>query len=325
MPNIPAAIKGVRAAPKALRSSMETLILTPEEVNNWRVPPFQRPIRVNPKVMAMAEEIKCDGVSIKGVLTLGRLTGDSAHYVVDGQHRAEAFRISGMKEIIADVRVVHFDSMADMAEEFVQLNTAIVRMRPDDMLRGLTPTLPNMQRIMRECPFIGFDNVRRGGNSSTIVSLSATLRCWITSANEIPTSTARDTITQVAAMTDDTSARNLIRFLTIAHEAWGRDPEYYRLWANCNMGLCMWLYRRLVVDTTRRGNYRVVVLKEDQFKQCLMALSANASYLEWLRGRLLNDRDRSPGFARIKAIFTRRLAEDSANKIVMPAPAWAHK
>lgn len=325
MPNVPAAIKGTRAAPKALRSSMETLIVTPEQVNQWRVPPFQRPVRINDKVQAIAEEMKCNACSITGIITLGRITGDSAYYIVDGQHRIEAFRISGLPEIIADIRVVTFDTMADMADEFVTLNTAIVRMRPDDILRGVTPTLPNIQRVMHDCPFIGYDNVRRGGSGSAIVSLSSVLRCWDTSGKEIPSSTATGSINQVAALLDDENARNMIRFMTLAHQAWGRDPEYYRLWANCNLGLCMWLYRRLVLDTRRQGNYRVVVLKDDQFKKCLMALSTQGDYIDWLRGRLLNDRDRSPAYARIKSAFTRRLAEESPNKVVMPQPAWASR
>lgn len=323
MPNIQAAIKGTKAAPKSLRSSMETLIITSDQVNEWRIPPFQRPLRVNAKVQAIAEEMKANGCEISGVVTLGRLTGDPVYYVVDGQHRVEAFRLSGMKEIIADVRVVHFDSMADMSDEFVRLNTALVRMRPDDLLRGLTPGLPPLQKIMRECSFVGYDQVRRGGESGPVVGLSAVIRCWDTSGRDVPTSSSHGSIGQIAMALDEDSARKLIRFLNLAHEAWGRDPEYYRLWANCNLGLCMWLYRRIVLDTSRRGGVRIAVLKDDQFSKCMVALSANPKYLEWLRGRLLNDRDRSPGYTRIKTIFARRLVDEGITKTGLPSPPWA--
>jgi hypothetical protein len=37
---------------------METLIITPDQVNAWRIPPFQRPIKVNAKVQEIAEEMK---------------------------------------------------------------------------------------------------------------------------------------------------------------------------------------------------------------------------------------------------------------------------
>ena len=40
-------IKGSREAPKAERSSMETLIISVDQVNQWKVPAFQRPVRVN--------------------------------------------------------------------------------------------------------------------------------------------------------------------------------------------------------------------------------------------------------------------------------------
>ncbi len=248
-------IKGTKTAPKASRSTMETVIVTIEQVNAWRIPPFQRPLRVNAKVQVIAEEMKCEGTSIPGILTLGKLAGENVFYIVDGQHRCEAFRISGLQEAIADLRIVHFDTMGEMADEFVQLNSAIVRMRPDDLLRGITPTLPVLQRVMTECPFIGYDNVRRRDASGPIVSLSAVLRCWSTSSFEVPSSSNSGvTITQAAQTLDGDSAGKLIRFMNLAHTAWGRDPEYFRLWGNLNLALCMWLYRRIVLDTVRRGN-----------------------------------------------------------------------
>lgn len=315
--------RGAETAPQSERSKMDTLILTPDQVNSWHIPPFQRPVRVNSKVQAIAEEIRCDGVSIVGILTLGKLKGDTALYLVDGQHRIEAFRLSGLEEIIADVRVIQFDSMSEMAEEFVRLNTAIVRMRPDDLLRGLSPTMPNLQRVMRECQFVGYDQIRRGGVSGSLVSLSAVLRYWQSSSYETPTSSSGGmSITQIATMFDGDEAAKLIRFLHLAVNAWGRDPEYYRLWGNLNLCLCMWLYRRVVLDTVRRGSARVAVLTESQFKQGLMSLSANSDYLDWLTGRLLSDRDRSPALARIKASFTRRLA-DTLGKFNLPQPAWS--
>lgn len=315
--------------PKSLQSSMETQILTIEQVNKWRLPPFQRPLRINAKVLAIAEQLKCDGVSISGVMTLGKLRGDPGPaYLVDGQHRAEAFRQSGMEEIIADVRTVNFDTMSEMAEEFVNLNTAIVRMRPDDLLRGLTPTLPNVERVMKACPYIGYDNVRRGPKStnSPVVSLSTVLRCWSNAHIETPNSgSSGQSITHIATTLDEKSASELLRFMAAAHAAWGRDPEYYRLWGTLNMALCMWLYRRLVIETDRRAVARVIVLSETDFRKCLASLSANSGYLEWLVGRLLNDRDRSPAFVRIKQTFVRRLIEEGTAKPVLPSPAWASR
>lgn len=47
-------IKGTREAPKSVRSKMETIIFSQKEIDGWRVPPFQRPLRVNEKVRAAA-------------------------------------------------------------------------------------------------------------------------------------------------------------------------------------------------------------------------------------------------------------------------------
>ena len=317
--------KGAKTAPKVHSSTMDTLLLSVDQVNKWQVPPFQRPVRVNTKVMALAEEMK-QTQTIVGMITLGHLAKDNADYIVDGQHRIEAFRISGLGEVISDVRVIDFDTMADMADEFVNLNTALVRMRPDDLLRGVTPSLPHVQHLMESCPFIGFDNVRRRDASGPVVSLSAVLRCWHTSEGDTPSSTARYGIAQIAAQLDGDSAGKLTGFLELALHAWGRDPEYYRLWGNINLALCMWLYRRTVlVRDQRKGTARSTVLTREEFRKCLMALSANSNYVDWLQGRLLNDRDRSPCLTRMKAIFMRRMLDERGEKIKLPQPAWQAK
>jgi hypothetical protein len=304
---------------------MDTLLLSVDQINAWQTPEWQRPIRANSKVMALAEEMK-QTQTIVGVITLGHMSKDNASYVVDGQHRIEAFRISGLTEVIADIRVVHFDTMAEMADEFVKLNTAIKRMRPDDMLRGLAPNLPNLQRVMRECPFVGYTHVRRKGHSGSLVNLASVLRCWQASINDTPSSGSSSmSITQIAAAQDNESTANLIKLLSLMSHAWGSDPEYFKLWGNLNMTICMWLYRRMVLDTTRRGSQRVSILTDTQFKQCLGSLSASSSYMDWLVGRLLNDRDRSPALVRIKTIFVRRLIESGVAKPYLPSPSWASK
>ena len=103
-----------REAPKAARSAMETLLFSLDEVSAWKIPPFQRPIRVNDKVRSASEQIKDDGGVIPGVITLGKLPSDKSYYIVDGQHRVEAFNISGLLECSADVRIIRFASMAEM-------------------------------------------------------------------------------------------------------------------------------------------------------------------------------------------------------------------
>jgi hypothetical protein len=175
---------GARPPQRAGDSSMEKQVVTVAHVDGWRLPPFQRPLRVNDKVKAIAEEMKLSG-SIPGILTMGRLVGDDAIYCVDGQHRAQAFKLTGLPMAQANVRTVMFNSMSEMADEFVRLNSALVKMRPDDVLRGREPTSPLLQLIRRRCPFVGYDMIRRGENSP-MVGMATTLRSWFASRPEVP-------------------------------------------------------------------------------------------------------------------------------------------
>ncbi len=318
-------LKG-REAPKASRSAMETLLFTREEVEAWLVPPFQRPLRVNDKVRAMSEEMAQDGGIIPGVLTLGVLKGSKTLYIVDGQHRTEAFKLSGLQECIADVRMVTFANMAEMAEEFVNLNSSLVKMRPDDILRGLEGSVPSLKRIRDACDFVGYGQIRRADSKSAVIGMSVLLRCWFASAHETPTSQSGGrNAAMLAHDLDANDCDKLIVFMQIARAAWGTDPEHFRLWGALNLTLTMWLWRQIVLDK-ERGVKRYVVLNNDQFKKCLMSMSANSEYLDWLVGRAMNDRDRSPCFVRMKAIFTKRLQQDApTKKIQLPQPAWSSR
>lgn len=317
-------INGAKEAPKSEQSRMETIIVTQQMVGAWKIPPFQRPLRINEKVRQVTEQIK-HSECIEGVVTLGRLRNDSSHYIVDGQHRCEAFKLSEIAEAFCDVRVVSFLTMSEMADEFVRLNSSIAKMRPDDILRGLEASTASLKAIRKSCEFVGYDQIRRG-KSSPVLSMSALLRCWGAASYETPAGSSSGlSAAGLAQSLDQTSLQNLISFLAVAHSAWGRDPEYHRLWGNLNLALCMWLWNRLVIDRDRVGNKRYVVLNIPEFKQCLMSLSADGDYLDWLQGRNLNDRDRSPCYSRIKGIFARRISGDTEKKASLPSPAWASK
>lgn len=317
-------ISGAKEAPKSQQSRMETIIVSQTMVSAWKIPGFQRPLRVNEKVRQVSEQIK-KNETIEGVVTLGKLRNDPAHYIVDGQHRIEAFKISEIGEAIADLRVVVFETMGEMADEFVRLNSNLVKMRPDDILRGLESSTSALKAIRKSCEFVGYDQIRRGKNNP-MVSMSALLRCWSASTYETPSgSNSGLSAAGLAQSIDQLGIQNMIAFLATAHSAWGRDQEYHRLWGNLNLALCMWLWNRLVIDRDRVGNKRYVVLTPTEFKKCLMSLSADSDYLAWLPGRNLNDRDRSPAYGRIKSIFTRRLGDDNGKRPSLPSPAWASK
>lgn len=312
----------MKRPPKSSRTEMDTLILTRELIATWKIPPFQRPLKINEKVRSIAQELEAEGGVISGVVTLGMIDDskkNSGVYVVDGQHRLEAFKLSGLKEGLVDVRIIHFADMAEMGEEFVQLNSAIVRIRPDDVLRGLEQSIPALIRIRTACEIVGYDLIRRGA-VTPVLSMSLTLRAWMGSGAETPV--LAPNAAQLAKAISPESTTQLINFLQLALAAWGRDVEYHRLWGALNLTLCMWLYRRLVLEQ-ERGVKRYAQLKPDHFRRCLMSLSTNQNHLDWLLGRHMSERDRSPCYQRLKIIFSRRLTDDGVANTKMPQPPWS--
>jgi len=314
------ALKGVRelprSTPRTQRSTMDTVLLTPAAVDAWHKPPFQRPLKINAKLAALAEMLKNDGGVIPGVITIGVYEGKK--YLIDGQHRVEAFRVSELPEGLADIRICHFDSMGDMGDAFVELNSSLVKLKPDDILRALEGSHPALALLRKRCPFIGYDNIRRGPNSP-IIGMSQTLRSWQASMPEVPNRTTVSASELGLALTED-DAKTLARFLGVAFAAWGPDREYQRLWGGLNIVLTMWLYRRIVIS---RYSPKTVVITDAQFQRCLMAMSANSKFTDWLVGRTQSDRDRSPCYLRIRAIFAARIEADTGKKYYTPSPEWS--
>jgi hypothetical protein len=301
---------------KVTRSVVETIGFTRKEAEAWKLPPFQRKLTVNARVRACAEQIKEDGGVLPGTITFGRLAGEE--YLIDGMHRRESFLLSECAEGYADARTCFFNTMAEMAAEFVELNTSLVKMRPDDLLRGLEAQYPSLCKIAKECPWVGYDQVRRN-ERSPIVSMSTVLRSWERSRAEVPSSSSPAAVQIVESMSDD-EVRDLLRFLKLAIAGWGKDAEYQRLWSGLNLCLCMWLFRRVVLQT---HSTRHVRLTDAEFGRTLPALSADQNYLDWLVGRNTGDRDRSPGYSRITITLGKRLTEITGKKTIWPRPDWA--
>jgi len=302
---------------KRTKTVVDTILVTPEIVKRWLPPPFQRPVKENEKVRALAEDLKREGGVWPGIITLGVLEGKV--YIVDGQHRALSFILSGLEEGYTDVRTHYFGSLAAMGEEFVQLNSQLVRMRPDDILRGLEPSLPALAELRKNCPFVGYDQFRRRAGSP-IVSMSMLLRCWRGSMAEVPAVSGGEGAQVTASKLTEEEYGWLTDFLQLAIAAWGRDAEYLRLWSSVNMIICMWLYRRLVLTQYSGKTPR---LTKDLFKKCLMSLSVESLYLDWLVGRQMGERDRSPAYARVKSAFAARLFTELGKKVMLPSPPWS--
>lgn len=310
-------VKPATGPEKQCRSTMDTIELNQKRVSSWKSPPFQRPLKVNAKVMAVSEEIRKNGGVIPGILTIGVLDGET--YVVDGQHRLAAWLQTGLDVGYSDVRMHWFENLGQMAEEFVRLNTSLVKLRPDDILRGMEPSTPALQMIRRKCGFIGYDMVRRG-HHSPVLSMSTFIRCWMGSKSEVP---SPNSSLEAVASLDEAETAHAIEFVGLCFEAWTRDYEYLKLYGALNLSLCAWLYRRAVLGQATHSNSRLDRLSKEEFRKCLMAASAEALYLDWLVGRNLGDRDRSPAYSRLKAIFVKRYQADSGRSLRLPAPAWS--
>jgi hypothetical protein len=292
------------------------MYVTPDILRSWFNPPFQRPLKINAKILERMEEIKQNGGIIPGILTLGVLGKDT--YLIDGQHRREAFCLSELDEGLVSVRTLHFENMADMGQEFVNINSSLVRLKPDDILRGLEQSSDGLLKLRKRCPWVGYDMIRRGPNSP-IVSMSAVLKCWFNSEMETPSNTGSVGLSNIAKRFTSKEADELIKFMDIAIAAWGRDSQYYKLWNNLNLIICMWLWRRLVLATFSAKVGRMSV---EQFSKCLVAMTSDHTYLDYLVGKQLRERDRSPTYTRIKKIFASTVEKSTGKKPNLPAPEW---
>lgn len=303
------------------RTRSETLFVTPETMKGWLKPPCQRDVKITRRLHDVAADIKGNGGEITGTIILGELANKpGVFYLIDGQHRREAAYLSGLTEFLVEIRIHTFDTIGEMGDEFVKLNSVISRMVPDDILRGMEGATPALQAIRRACPFIGYGNIRRNENSQ-VLSMSVAIKSWSASCNETPApnsgigSAAMDLVQKMENVDE------MIRYLQTVHSAW-QGVENARLWGSLNLSLVGWLWQRLVVDTVRKGNQRSVVLKPDQFKRCCMSLSSSTDYTDWLVGRSLTPRHRSPAYKRIRDIFAKRLREDDVQRARLPQPEW---
>lgn len=136
---------------------------------------------------------------------------------------------------------------------------------------------------------------------------------------DVPSITSLSATELGKTLLDEESGR-LCDFLILAHEGFGRDNEYARLWSSLNLILTMWMYRKLVLTQYSSKSPR---LSKELFKKCLMSLSADTTYVDWLLGRKMGERDRAPAYNRIKILFGRRLEAELHKKVMLPSPPWA--
>ena len=279
------------------------------------LPGFQRPFGRGKKFPEIVGWI-VDNTRVPGVITIAVLNG--ARYMIDGQHRTQAFLESKLDLAYVEVRELTFDSLEEAAAEYRRLNTPITKMKPDDILRAEEVHNEVLQFIHRNAPFVGYENIRRGDNK-TVLSMSVMIRTWNESEPSTPSSRQMPAQEIIKTLSLD-SARHCVRFLALANQAWGRDNANKTLWGTLNMTLCMWLYRRIVLT---KHSPRSVQVDDSLFKKCLMTVAADGDYANWLVGRRVCERDRSPCYKRLKELFAKRIQSETGHKPVLPQPEWA--
>lgn len=294
---------------------VDVISFTPDVAKSWPLPTFQRVLRMNQKVRDRADSIARDGGVLPGILTFGLFNG--RWWLVDGQHRREAFFLSRKPEGYADARYLEFSTMVEMAAEYKRLNSSLVKMSPDDILRGCEPSLEALQIIRKACPFVGY-SAGRNPDRSPLLSMSKVIRCWAASKTDVPRNGGAS-VEALAQQQDRESATHLVGFLSAALEAWGRDVEFERLWGSLNLTICMWIYRRTVLSV---ASVKLAKMNLETFRQCLTALSADEKYMDWLVSRLMSDTNRAPAYARITTIMKARLIKANWKKTSFPAPDW---
>lgn len=315
--------------PEKTRMVADVLRVTPQDTDCWQLPTCQRGLSPNKKSKEVSQYI-LDSGEIPGVVTLGVIDSGSGDirtelanilcvlWLLDGQHRRDCFKNAGIETAEVVIKYKLFATEEELGAEFVRLNGSIVRLRPDDILRGMEGQNVALQHIRSRCPFVGYDMIRRRTNSP-VLSMSVVLRSWQGSTANLPVSSAPSTesIANRLALTDAVNCGN---FLDLAYQAWGREREHDRLWGALNLTLCMWLYRRLVMN---KYSKKVPLLSQDQFRKCLLRLTTSTALIDWLNARTLNDVSRAPTYRRIKELFGATLREEFQRRVALPDPDWA--
>ena len=284
--------------------------VTKQLIRTWKVPPFQRFLRITEKVRECIEVTRTTG-KIPGVIYLGRYKG--VLYLIDGQHRLEAFRLSELPSALAHVLIEDFTDMAEMGKRYVELCSSLVKVRADDRMHALEATHPVLQTVRTKCPFLSYGHGQLAVQKMTI-SASTAIRAWMSSQPETPSPRSFNVALMLKGLQSE-GASGIIGFLTACHEAWSTD--YPRLWGALNLTLCAYIYRRTVLDPDGK-----TPLTRGQFIQGMQGLSTNQRYQEWLLNRQLGSIHRAPAYKQIKITVQHHLKTIYGGVIRLPKPIW---
>jgi hypothetical protein len=306
--------------------------LTPEVINGWEIPYWQRTVRYNTKVREIVEGLrkdpKLDSMLIVGVL---KKRGKYHLFLVDGHHRKDAFNRSGVPYLNIDVKFVYVETMGEMAELYLRCQGQISRSTADNNLKGVAVTHKQIADINSECGCITYDGVRLG-TSTASVSMSTVVQIWYDSMLDPPkknSGSPSKTITELASNLTTRDAEKIVEFILLCKERFGFSELSCGLWKHINLTLCLWLYRIMV---WREGwaegeDYsRVTVLTPKQFGTGLSGL-VNGRFYQTLNHKSLSSvADRKETFRSIVRLFSSNLTTYNVVKTPkLPKPPWAAK
>lgn len=326
------------STPKKDLARMEVMEITPEGLSEWKLPGMQRPLIRTKRTEEAAAEMQQEAAknkdasaTITGVITLGKIGRDT--FLIDGQHRLYGAFLLACRELLVhggvlvkralvDVSLRTFEDDAEMAREFIRLNSQLNPTKPDDVMRALAFASPHLQRIEKALPFIGYD-LTRENKKTKMLSMSSAIRTWFGSGGIVPAPgpTAPEIVNKYL---DEQHTDKLIEFYNMCVEAGWNHESFRRLWSALNLGIVMWIYRRVVLGETMRygaGGHAPMVLTREQFIVCLRTLM-EPKYMEDLVGHSLRYQDRVPCYTRIKEHFTPALKDMGIEAPRFPMAQW---
>lgn len=333
-----------RSIPQEQRPIQETIVIKPGEIAGWTRPDFQRPLIPNQDVQDMARAMMLEAgqdkerlCTIPGTLLFGRHAGRD--YMYDGQHRIfGAFALAcglrtldnsseflvegGARPLVAiatkETRV--FETMAEMARAFVAAQKKLVALKPDDNLRALEYTNTYLRDLREACPFIGYEK-NKNTNERIRISMSAAIRTWFGSG---ATPATGPECSRAASYLDAHETKNLIAFFTACEHAGWVDKNWPNLWGTLNIGINMWLWRKLVLgkENKFRGGSDFMALSAMEYAECMKGLK-NPDYAKFLKARSLRFQDREVTYDYIKELFLPELMRQEIKGAKFPvAQGW---
>lgn len=261
-----------------ISSGQETL--SKEYLSSLIVPAYQRQQYLNakraPKIRAKIQA----SAMIPGIVYICEIDELSVRDVIhDGQQRTAIALTTAHDSFTAHVIRCRFETVAEAAEDYEELNSKVVNHKPDEMLKASAYRLPRLLRLM-DLDFLTYSSARSGAAK---VSVATALRAWRSAASiEAPIQTTVG-VADIARTLSDQDVDGLTCFLRTVRESWGALKEHRGLYNVANLTITMWLYR-MMVELKAEDQRRCTNLSLTEFSIGMQAL-VSPDYLCFLRGK----------------------------------------